>query len=246
LATMTLEKPYPAVVTGGGRGLGRAISLALAELGCPVAVNYVSDEDAAKRTCEAIAAQGGRAIPVQADVSRPHDAARLVEAARSAFGPIGIAVNNAGIAIQRDVFAASIEDFDTTFAVNVRSAFLVSQAVIGDMRELGFGRLVFLSSNAARTGGSMSAPYASSKAALEGMMHHYAQRLMPWTITANAISPSYIATEIFDDKVMPPSDKLPMGRMGKPEEVAMALQMIVCCGYMTGQTIQVSAGRYMT
>lgn len=242
---IALDKPYPAVVTGGSRGIGRAICFALAELGCPVTVNYVRNAKAATDVVRQIEATGGRAIAVRADVSREAEVAHLVGAAREAFGPAAILVNNAAIAYQRNIFENTAAEYDETFAVNVRSAFLMTQAVIGEMRDMGFGRLVFLSSNAARTGGSMSPTYAGSKAALEGMMRHYAQRLVDFGITSNAIAPAIVETEIFDGKVLPALDKVPMKRMGRPEEVAMVAQLMAANGYMTGQTILVNAGRHM-
>ncbi len=243
---ISLSKPYPAIVTGGSRGIGRAISLAMAELGCPVTVNYVSAEAAAHDVVGQIEKRGGRAIAVQADVSKEDDVTRLMAAAKKAYGPAGILVNNAAIAYQRDVFKNTVAEYDETFAVNVRSAFLVTQAAIGNMRDMGFGRLIFLSSNAARTGGSMSATYSASKAALEGMMRHYAQRLVAFGITSNAIAPAIVKTDIFNDKVIPPKDQLPMGRMGTPEEIAMVAQLMAVNAYMTGQTILVNAGRHMS
>lgn len=242
---IALEKPYPALVTGGSRGIGRAISLALAELGCPVTVNYVSAEAAARDVVSQIEKRGGRAIAVQADVSKEDEVARLVAAAKKAHGATGILVNNAAIAYQRDVFKNTVAEYDETFAINVRSAFLMTQAVIDDMRDMKFGRLIFLSSNAARTGGSMSATYSASKAALEGMMRHYAQRLVSFGITANAIAPAIVETDIFNDKAIPPKSQLPMGRMGTVEEVAMVAQLMAVNAYMTGQTILVNAGRHM-
>ncbi|HUA78673.1 MAG TPA: SDR family oxidoreductase, partial [Acetobacteraceae bacterium] len=193
-----------------------------------------------------IEADGGKARAIRADISEPGAVAALLKEARGGFGPIGILVNNAGIARHSSVFENTIEDFDATFATNVRSAFLVTQAVLPDMRDLAFGRLIFLSSTAAQTGGVISAAYAGSKAALLGMMHHYAASLMPWNITANAISPAFIDTDIFAGVTLPPAEKLPLGRMGRADEVAEVARMIVTCGFMTGQTIQVNAGRYMT
>lgn len=245
MALIALETPYPAIVTGGSRGIGRAIALALAELGCPVTVNYVSNAKAAGEVVSAIEQAGGRAIAVKADVSKEVDVAHLVAAAQGAFGPAGILVNNAAIAYQRNVFENSVGEFDETFAVNVRSAFMMTQAVLPGMRDLKWGRLIFLSSNAARTGGSMSATYASSKAACEGLMRHYASRLVDMGITSNAIAPAIVETDIFDGKAIPPTDKMPMKRMGHVDEVAMIAQMIVANAYLTGQTIMINAGRFM-
>ncbi len=245
MALIALEKPYPALVTGGSRGIGRAIALALAELGCPVTVNYVSNGKAAAEVVDLITEGGGRAIAVKADVSKEADVARLADAAATAFGPTGILVNNAAIAFQRSVFENTVAEYDETFAVNVRSAFMMTQAVLPGMRDAKWGRLIFLSSNAARTGGSMSATYASSKAALEGMMRHYAARLVDMGITSNAIAPAIVATDIFDGKTIPETDKMPMKRMGHVDEVAMIAQMMAANAYLTGQTILINAGRHM-
>lgn len=235
-----------ALVTGASRGIGRAIAITLARMGSPVTVNYLRNAEAAQETVALIQSEGGRAHALQADVSNPDDVGRLVDAARQAFGPVAILVNNAGIGHRVSVFNNPIEDFDATFTANVRSAFLMTQAVLPDMRGLNFGRLIFLSSTAARTGGVISTAYATSKAALVGMMHHYAASLMQWKITANAIAPAFIDTDIFEGIPTPLVESLPMERMGRPEEIAEVARMIVACGYMTGQTIQVNAGRYMT
>ena len=246
MALIALEKPYPALVTGGSRGIGRAIALGLAELGCPVTVNYVSNGKAAGEVVDLIAKAGGRAIAVQADVSKEADVARLADAAATAFGPTGILVNNAAIAYQRGVFENTVAEYDETFAVNVRSAFMMTQAVLPGMRDMKWGRLIFLSSNAARTGGSMSATYSASKAALEGLTRHYAARLVDMGITSNAIAPAIVETDIFDGKALPSTDKMPMKRMGHVNEVAMIAQMIAANAYLTGQTILINAGRHMS
>lgn len=246
MSIVKLDPPRHALVTGASRGLGRAIAIALADLGAAVTVNYVRNREAADAVVEDIAARGGTARAIQADVTDPQEASALVAAAREALGPIGILVNNAGIGRVRAVFENTAEDFDATFAANVRSAFLVTQAVLPDMREMEFGRLIFLSSIAAMTGGVISTPYAASKAALIGMMHHYAASLMPWKITANALAPAFIATDMFNGVNLPPPETMPLGRMGRPEEIGVLCQAVVACGFMTGQTLHVSAGRYMT
>ena len=112
------------------------------------------------------------------------------------------------------------------------------------MRDLQWGRLIFLSSTAARTGGVISAPYAASKAAAEGMMHHYAAYAAPYGITSNAIAPALIATDMIAGIALPPN--IPLKRFGTPEEVAMVAQTMIACGFMTGQTIQINGGAYMT
>jgi 3-oxoacyl-[acyl-carrier protein] reductase len=241
-----LDTPYHALVTGSSRGIGRAIAVALAGMGCPITVNYVRNRQAAEDVVGVIQAGGGTAHAVQGDVSNADVIAQLVKQARDALGPIAILVNNAGIGRHTSVFDNTLEDFEATFATNVRGAFLLTQAVLPEMRDRRFGRLIFLSSIAAMTGGVISTAYAGSKAALVGMMHQYAESLAQWNITANAISPAFIDTDFFAGVPLPPAESLLLGRMGRPEEVAVVAQMIVTCEFMTGQTIHVNAGRYMT
>lgn len=234
-----------AIVTGGGRGIGAAISREFASAGCAVTINYHSDGEAAGELRGAIEAAGGTAQAIRSDMADPKQVQRLFEDARAGFGPVTILVCNAGIARQSDVFANDLDDFDATFALNVRGAFIAAQAALIDMRDAGFGRLIFLSSLAARTGGMISTPYAASKAALEGMMHHYAASLRDYGITANAIAPALIESDMVRGTTTTPAD-LPMGRLGRPAEVAMVARLLLDCDYMTGQTIQLNAGRYMT
>jgi 3-oxoacyl-[acyl-carrier protein] reductase len=215
-------------------------------MGCNVVVNYVSDASAAAKTVSECEAVGGKAVAVQADVSKEDDVASLVAATRDAYGPIDILVNNAGIAPIQSVFEADIETYDKVMAVNLRSAFMMTEAVIKEMAERKWGRLVFMSSIAARIGGMVGGAYATSKAGTDGLMHHYAAHLREYGITSNAISAALIDTDIFAGAKLPPVEQMPMGRMGRPEEIGMVAQMMVANGFLTGQTIQVNAGRYMT
>jgi 3-oxoacyl-[acyl-carrier protein] reductase len=241
---ISLDIPRPAIVSGSSGGIGRAIALAIAELGCPVVAHYGKNAEAAGETVQRIARAGGRAIAVRADLTNVADAERLVEESRRAFGKIGVLVNNAGVATRRDVCANTVDDFDGAVSANARSAFLLTQLVLPDMRELGWGRLIFLSSIAARTGGVISTPYAGSKAMVEGMMHHYAAHAAPFGVTANAIAPAFIATEMIAGSAPPPH--MPIQRFGAPEEVAMVAQTMIACGFMTGQTIEVNGGLHMS
>jgi 3-oxoacyl-[acyl-carrier protein] reductase len=241
-----LDSPQPAIVTGGSRGLGRAAALALADLGCPVTVNYRHNETAAQAVVNEISAKSGRAIAVRADVSRENDVRKLVDQARDAFGPTGILINNAGIGPVRDVSELTVADFDQVISANLRSAFIMTQAALPDMLDMGWGRLVFMSSLAARVGGVISAPYAASKAGAEGLMHYYATHLLRHGVTSNAIAPAFIETDMFSGVKIPPKEQLPLGRMGRPDEVGMIVQTLVLCEFMTGQTIHLNAGRYQT
>jgi 3-oxoacyl-[acyl-carrier protein] reductase len=246
MSTSTAAAVRPALVTGASRGLGRGIAIALAALGHPVIVNYLANAAAAQTTVATIVAAGGRALAIAADVAQQTEVARLVAEARAAFGPIAIAVNNAGIGPRKTIDEITLADFDAVMASNLRSSFMVTQAVVPDMRALGYGRLLFLSSTAARIGGIVSPAYAASKAGMEGLMHFYATHLLKDGITANAIAPALIETDMVAGIAPPAAASLPLGRFGRVEEVNLVAQMLVQCEYMTGQTIQVNAGRYHT
>ena len=239
--------PKTALVTGGSRGLGRAMCVALAELGYRVAVNYVEQRDAALHTAALIEQTGGSAQVFQADVSRASDAERLVGETHATLGPIDVLVNNAGIAPPSDPFGLDAAGWSHVMKANLDSAFFVTRAVIPGMRERRHGRLVFMSSLAAHTGGVVSAAYAASKAGLEGMMHYYATHLLRHGITSNAIAPAYIESEmVADHSVFGAPANAPLGRKGRPEELASVLKLLVTTEFVTGQTIHINAGRYHT
>ena len=234
------------LITGASRGIGRQLALDCARNGLAVAVNYLSNAAAAQEVVEQVTAAGGRARLVQADVSVGADVLAMVATVIEQFGRIDCLINNAGVGRIVDLQSIDEAHFERTLRVNLTSAFLVSQAVLPHMVEQGGGRLIFMSSLAARTGGLVSAAYAASKAGAEGLMHYYATYLLRHRITANAIAPALIASDIVSEMVLPPPDKLPLGRLGRPDEIWPAVRMILETEYMTGQTIQVNAGRYMT
>jgi 3-oxoacyl-[acyl-carrier protein] reductase len=246
MSPQKLDRPQPAIVTGGSRGLGRAAALALADLGCPVTVNYLNNEIAAQAVVDEISANSGRALAVRADVTREDEVRKLIDRARDAFGSAGILINNAGIGPVRDVSDLTVADFDQVISANLRSAFIMTQAALPDMLDMEWGRLIFMSSLAARVGGVISAPYAASKAGAEGLMHYYATHLLKYRVTSNAIAPAFIETDMFSGIQIPPKEQLPLGRMGRPDEVGIIVQALVLCEFMTGQTIHLNAGRYQT
>ena len=188
-----------ALVTGGSRGIGRAVAVALAKAGCDVAINYHEHADDARETVWAIEAAGRRPLAVQADVSRPDDVRLLAESVANRLGPVDVLVNNAGISRPRTLEEITIEDFDATIAVNLRSAFLVTQAVLPSMRSRKWGRLIFVGSVAAQVGGVVGPHYAASKAGMVGLMHGYASMLAGEGITANVIAPALIETDMIRD-----------------------------------------------
>jgi 3-oxoacyl-[acyl-carrier protein] reductase len=235
-----------ALVTGASRGIGRAIAVALAAAGADVAVNYRSRADAAEEVCAEIRRLGRRTIKIAADVSQAAEATRLVAEAETALGPIGILVNNAGIAVPVTLETLTEAVWDATIAHNLTSVFLVTQAALPAMRRLKWGRIINLSSTAAQIGGVVGPHYAASKAGLHGMTHAYAALLVRDGITANAIAPALIDTDMVRNDLRAKPDRIPVGRFGRAEEVAEAAIMLARNGYVTGQTINVNGGIYMS
>src|SRR5690349_2820423 len=230
-----------ALVTGGSRGIGAAVALTLAEAGAAVAVNYRERAADADAVVAKIKSGGGHAIAVAADVSQSAAVAGMVERVTHELGPIDILVNNAGIAIVRGIDELSESDFDRTILVNLKSAFLCTQAVLPAMRARKWGRIVNISSGAARGAGAIGPHYNASKAGMEGLTRGYAARLIKDGITVNAVAPSLIETDMMSGR----SDlaaRIPLGRFGHPEEVAQAVMMSLGNDYMTGQTIMLNGG----
>lgn len=235
-----------ALITGGARGIGRACAQALAEAGARVAVNYLTSEVEAQATVEWIRGRGQTAIAVRADVRNGREVQRLVESVREQLGPVDILVNNAGISRPQPIADITERDWDEIAAANLKSAFLVTQAVLGPMRERRWGRIIMISSVAAHLGGVVGPHYAASKAGMIGMAHYYARALVKEGITVNAISPALIETEMVAANPNARPDLIPMGRFGRPEEVADVVVMLARNGYITGQTLHVNGGWYMT
>ena len=232
---------HVALVTGGSRGIGAAIATALAEAGAAVAVNYRERVGEAEAVVAKIEGAGGRAVAIAADVSRSDAVAAMVEQVTSALGPVDILINNAGMAIPRGIDELTESEFDQTIAVNLKSAFLCSQAVLPAMRANKWGRIVNISSGAARGAGAIGVHYNASKAGMEGLTRGYAARLVKQGITVNAVAPSLIETDMMagnTDLVR----NIPLGRLGRPEEVAQAVLMVLGNDYMTGQTIVLNGG----
>jgi 3-oxoacyl-[acyl-carrier protein] reductase len=235
-----------ALVTGASRGIGRAVAVALARAGCDVAVNYRRRGDEAAETGRQVEALGRRAFVVRADVADASQVAGMAKSVVERLGPVDVLVNNAGVAQPRALDALTIDDFDTAMAVNLRSAFLVTQAVLPAMRERQWGRLIFVSSVAAQVGGVVGPHYAASKAGLAGLAHAYASLLAREGITANVISPALIDTEMVRNNPRASPTLIPVGRFGTPEEVADVVATVAGNGYLTGQTINVNGGWYMS
>lgn len=230
------------LVTGASRGIGRAIALACAEAGGDIAINCRTRVAEAHTVAEAARTMGRRAVVVTADVSQADQVAAMVTAAQHALGPIDVLVNNAGMAERRGIDDLTEADFDATIAVNLKSAFLCTHAVLPHMRAQKWGRIVNISSGAARGAGSIGLHYNASKAGMEGLTRGYAARLVKEGITVNAIAPSLVETDMMPAARVDVSARIPLGRLGRPEEVAQATLMVLGNAYMTGQTIQLNGG----
>jgi 3-oxoacyl-[acyl-carrier protein] reductase len=229
-----------ALVTGASGGIGRALSRRLAEAGVQVAAHYSSGRDRAQ---ELVAEIGGEAFG--ADLFDPDAPDRLVDAVESSLGPIDVLVANAGASKVQEFEDVTIEDWDRLIDVNLRAPFFLAKRTIPGMRERGFGRVLFVSSVAAYTGGVVGPHYAASKAGLLGMMRFLASRTAADGVTVNAIAPALI-----EDTAMLPGDpgglaeKIPVGRLGKPDEVADLALALLRNGYVTNEAVLADGGMF--
>lgn len=235
-----------ALVTGGSRGIGKSIAVALAAAGADVAVNYRSRESAALATCAEIESLGRRAAAIGADVSIAVQVNELAETVERELGPVSILVNNAGITRPQPIDQISEQSWDEVLASNLKSVFLATQAVLPKMRAARWGRIINLSSVAAQLGGVVGPHYAASKAGILGLTHSYALLLAKEGITVNAIAPALIETEMVTSNPNARPDLIPVGRFGTADEVAQAAVLLATNGYITGQTINVNGGWYMS
>ncbi len=235
-----------ALVTGASRGIGRTIAMQLAAAGVTVGVNYRTSVAEANEVVRLIAAAGGTAVALNADVSDPEAAAKLVADTEERLGSIGILVNNAGVNPRKPLDQLATRDWDESIRTNLSSAFYVTQTVLPGMRARGWGRIIMLSSIAAQTGGVIGPHYAASKAGLIGLTHSYANLLAKEGITCNAIAPALIDTDMIRGKEGIQPGLIPIGRFGSADEVASVAVLLASNGYITGQTINVNGGWYMS
>jgi 3-oxoacyl-[acyl-carrier protein] reductase len=206
----------------------------------------VHARDEAESLVREIVSRGQRALAIRGDVSREADVEQLVRTVQQALGRIDILVNNAGINPSKPLAELSLADWNETITTNLTSCFLVSQAVLPGMRQRQWGRLIFLSSIAAQTGGVIGPHYAASKAGMLGLMHSYASLLSKEGITANAIAPALIETDMIRNYGRIQPTLVPVGRFGTAEEVADAVLLLATNSYINGQTINVNGGWYMS
>jgi 3-oxoacyl-[acyl-carrier protein] reductase len=234
-----------ALVTGGGRGIGKAIALALAAAGCDVAVNYVSREADARATADAIQTMGRRAVVVKGDVAKSADVAAIVGAVEAELGSVDILVNNAGRATFESIEQMTEASWNESLQVNLTSVFLLTQAVLPGMRARKWGRIINLTSVAAQAGSMMAVHYSAAKAGVIAATKSYARLLAREGVTVNAISPALIGTEMVASNPHVKPDMIPVGRLGRVEECADVAVLLAGNAYITGQTIGVNGGMYL-
>lgn len=240
-----------AIVTGAGRGIGRAIALALAREGADVMVNDV-DSRSAEATANEVKAMDRRTLSIVADVSNRKEAIKVIETVIKAFGKIDILVNNAGIFSSIPLEDLTEKNWDKMMKTNLKSVFLCSQAVMRFMKGQRSGKIVNVASLAGKVGGMVAgADYAASKAGVICLTKSLAKQLAPYGVNVNAVAPAWIETDMMKDWPKETKEsilrQIPLGRFGKPEEVAEAVVFLVSegAGFITGATIDINGGILM-
>ncbi len=237
-----------ALVTGGSRGIGRAIAEHLAGMGMTVVVNYASNEAAAKDTVSAIAAAGGRALPVAGDVGDADAVAAMFATVESELGPVHVLVNNAGITRDNLLLRMGVEDWDEVLRVDLRSAYLCTRAALRNMLKARWGRIVSVSSVSGLAGNPGQANYAAAKAGLVGFSKSVAKEVGSRGITVNVVAPGFIATDMTEalgeDVQATATERIALGRFGAVQEVASAVGYLASdqASYITGHTLVVDGG----
>jgi 3-oxoacyl-[acyl-carrier protein] reductase len=235
-----------ALVTGASRGIGKAIAIALAEAGADIAVNYRAKAEAAESVAQTIRAAGRKCIAVQADVSLSGDVDRLVSTTEAQLGQVSILVNNAGIGRMIPPDQVTEDIWNEFIRVNLTSVFLVTQRALPGMRAARWGRIINLSSVAAQYGGIIGPHYAATKAGILGLTRSYASQFAKEGITANAIAPALIETDMVAALPIEIAARIPVGKIGAPDEVGRIAVMLAQSSYITGQTINPNGGLYMS
>jgi 3-oxoacyl-[acyl-carrier protein] reductase len=232
-----------AVVTGGSGGIGTVLCRRLAAEGMAVAVHYRDRDEIADRIVAEIVDGGGRAVAIPADLLVPRAAELLIDAVEQELGPVDVLVANHGLAHKATFDEVDAGAWDETMAINLRAPYLLARRVLPSMLDRGFGRILFVSSVAAFTGGIVGPHYAASKAGLHGLTHHLASRVAQAGITVNAIAPALIeSTDMLPDDPGYLAGVVPIGRLGRPAEVAdMALAMLRN-EYLTSKVISLDGG----
>jgi 3-oxoacyl-[acyl-carrier protein] reductase len=242
-----------AIVTGGGRGIGRAITLALAQKKFNVVITYVTRRDCGEQTATDVRNLGCEALLVQADVTKRESVRQLISTATEKFGTVEVLVNNAGILQQKPFNTISDEDWDTMLATNLKSVFLCSQEIMPVMVRQGRGSIINISSSGGQLGGMLAVHYAVSKAGVISLTRSLARVGAPDGIRVNCVTPGLIETEMSQKEIHSEvgqqkiSKEIPLRRAGQVEEVATAVVFLASeeAAYITGQSINVNGGLYM-
>ena len=246
-----IERGRVAIVTGGGRGIGRAVAVRLAEEGASVAISYRKDAAAAEEAAAAVRAAGVECEIFKGDVASPEDVQALFKGVGDAFGRVDIVINNAGITRDNIMLRMKEEEFDDVLRTNLGGTYLCTRAALRPMVRARWGRIVNVSSVVGLVGNAGQANYAASKAGTIGFTKSVAREVAQRGITANAVAPGYVETELtgslpedVKDRIR---DQVPLGRFGEAEEVAEVVAFLAGegAGYVTGQTIAVDGGMTM-
>ena len=246
-----IEEGRVAIVTGGGRGIGRAVALRLAKEGADVAVSYRSNDEAAEKAEEEVRTAGMRCETFKGDVALQEDVEALVKGVIEAFGRIDILVNNAGLTRDNLMMRMKEEEFDDVLNTNLKGTYLCTRAVLRPMIRARWGRIINISSVVGLVGNAGQANYAASKAGIIGFTKSVAREVAQRGITANVVAPGYVETELTGSLPEKVKDQIkgqvPAGRFGEAEEVAEVVAFLAGegSGYVTGQTVAVDGGMTM-
>lgn len=234
-----------ALVTGASGGIGQALARRMAAEGAALALGYGAHAAPAEAIAAEVTSAGGKAVAIAADLGLPEAPGELVRSAEERLGPVDLLVSNAGLGRRQSLEQVTSGDFDEMLAVNLRAPFLLAQAAVPGMRERGFGRILFISSAAAFTGGIVGPHYAASKSGLHGLTHFLAARLARSGVTVNALAPALITeTTMLPGDPAELRERVPVGRLGRPAEVADLAISMLRNAYLTNQVISLDGGMY--
>ncbi len=245
---MTEAGQRVALVTGGSRGIGRAIALRLASSGHAVAVNYSSNENAAQDVVKSVKGAGGSAMAIQADVANVSDVEEMFKSVETELGPVHVLVNNAGITRDNLLLRMSAEEFDSVLNTNLRSVYVCTRAALRNMLRAKWGRIISIASVAGISGNPGQANYSASKAGMIGFAKSVAKEVGSRGITSNVVAPGFVETDMTDalgeEVKTAASGSISLGRFGQPDEIAAAVQFLASddAGYITGQVLAVDGG----